>query len=138
MRSLTTVLSSVLVLASCAGEIDNPDDFSAPIRAGSLMRLCGDVELDLLRPNCGGCHVAGATGPGELDLVSPGVRSRLIGVISSCANKPYVDEVDRGAGFLFEKLRAAPACGSQMLGVNGPLSESQISCLQLWLKQPGP
>ena len=125
----------------CAGGIDDPAPFiqarsgASVTDAGAPAPACPDVERELLTAHCGACHSA-MTKSGGLDLSSPSVVSRLVGVASSgCAGKKLVNAADPTTGVLFEKLTPTPSCGSPMPPVGAPLTASEVDCLKGFLRK---
>jgi hypothetical protein len=90
----------------------------------------------LLAARCGGCH--NATSPAKgLDLRSPGLGVRTVGVASSCQGRPYlVNGAGTPTGHLLDKIEGPiPGCGNQM-PVGGPaLSEQEKACVREWAAQ---
>jgi hypothetical protein len=85
-----------------------------------------------------GCH--GATSPSfGLDLVSPGLEARLVGVPSQlCAGRTLVIPGDPAASFLLEKLTTdAPECGLRM-PVGSSLDPALVGCVQGWIRSLAP
>lgn len=131
-RRRAPVLSAVFaLLASCAGGIDDPDRFpppSCPIRDF-------DARADLLVARCGGagCH-AGDTPASGLDLVSPGVATRLLGTPSTCQGLPLVDTSSPSVSILLDKVGPVPRCGSSMPLGQAPLDATERGCLEAWVR----
>jgi hypothetical protein len=98
-----------------------PDDilvlFNRPGPAGG----CGGI----------GCHIPGGTVP---DLTSPGVETRLLNVLSSCNQRPFIGAAD---SFLEEKLVGTPpACGLQMpFAMANALSAADEQCIIAWIDE---
>ena len=110
--------------SACAGELENPERFAA----------CppGDVE-QLFQQRCGDCH--GATEPeAMLDLVSPGVADRLIGVPSGtalCEGWTLI-EPSTGQHLLLDKLGDS-SCGSRMPLALNEFSAIETECVRRWV-----
>jgi hypothetical protein len=80
----------------------------------------------------GGCH--GATeSAAALDLVSPGVESRLVNVLSAtCDGQIRVVPGQPDQSFLFAKVSSAtPACGTRM--PPSGLPDSEQACIEGWI-----
>jgi hypothetical protein len=92
----------------------------------------------LLAESCGAnpvCHDADAP-QGGLDLVSPGVVSRVLDVSPGLCvmSSPYVDSTNPSGSFLLEKVNPSPGCGAQMPPApETPLDADQIQCLTDWV-----
>ncbi len=89
--------------------------------------------LAIMSAKCGLCH--GEVSPTKgLDLVSPGISRRLVGVRSACNNRDFL-EVGAGAarGYFLEKLYGAvEGCGEIMPFAAPPLSPDELACLVDW------
>jgi hypothetical protein len=145
----------VAALTGCPGTIDE-EMFRASREGGSRTDatateggggdLCPsgvtDVQRDLLVPKCAtaGCHTTMDRVSG-LDLESPNLGSRLIGVrasmTGSCANRSLV--TINGAtveGVLLGKLTDPAVCGLRMPIGRGtvPLTTQEIACLAAYLR----
>lgn len=128
-----------LLAAGCAGGIDDPTPFiqarsaaSSTGDAGSTP-TCPNVETDLLVARCGSCHSA-TTKSGGLDLSSPSVSTRLVGIASTgCMGRMLVETADPSTGVLFEKLGSTPSCGSAMPPVGALLTAAELDCLKIFL-----
>jgi hypothetical protein len=86
---------------------------------------------------CGltGCHDKTST---VIDLVSPGVQTRLLDKVSTstiCKGRKLIDS-SGGASLLIDKLAAAPPCGSKMPAI-GTLSSADRTCLEDWVSDLG-
>lgn len=121
----------VLVFAGCAAELSNPEDF---IEGGS--RSLQDVET-LLADACGtpGCHDE-AREPHRLDLLSPNVQSRVVGINAvgqGCEASVLVVAGDPDSSYFLDKVVRAPGiCGLQM-PVGDNLSDSEVETLRQWI-----
>lgn len=95
---------------------------------------CGDVVTRIFVPTCGGtgCHGAAASQQG-LDLVSPGVAARLVGVSGTTCLQTLVDPQNPEASLLYQKLLPLPACGAQMPLARPPLSSADLACVRDWI-----
>jgi hypothetical protein len=96
--------------------------------------LCGDVVTRIFVVQCGdgGCH--GALSPQQgLDLVSPGVASRVVGVAAKGCVATLADPKNPQNSLLYQKLAPKPPCGSQMPLARTPLSTADASCLLNWI-----
>lgn len=113
----------LLALTACPGRIDDPDRFKA-------CQL--DVEREIFGvgvdggAKCGtaGCHSATSPQNG-LDLVTPGVATRIKTGTSTCQGKPLIS-------FMAEKLTMMPACGSPM-PLGDPLTPAEDRCVRDYL-----
>jgi hypothetical protein len=108
---------------------------------GSVATSCANAAT-VLATNCTQCH-SGPTPPtiyANLDLQSPGVAARLVGVVAytgasgACAGQGNL--LDPGAlpatGILIDKINFAQSCGVGMPSGLPMLSQSDVDCLQAW------
>jgi len=104
--------------------------------AGSPTNLgaCGDVEARIFVPSCAGngCHNAAAPQQG-LDLASPDVASRVVGVAGKMCPVTLVDPANPEGSLLYQKLAAKPPCGAPMPLARPPLSPADIACVREWI-----
>jgi hypothetical protein len=114
-------------------------DAPAPtaLDTGAPATVCppGTDALMLLATRCGNCH--GERSPSKnLDLVTPGVATRLAGVKSSCMNRPFLDLdglPDKPTGLFLDKLAGPVAgCGAQMPYGTPPIVGAERECLLEW------
>lgn len=131
MRISWLVVAGALLAAGCPGRLEERERFAS----------CppGMVENELLAAKCGAgaCHDA-EDPEANLDLVSPGVRSRLLDVPSdTCAQRILIDSTDPELSFLLEKLYPQPECGSQMPHSSPPLSVEEVECVRRWVLSEG-
>jgi hypothetical protein len=96
----------------------------------------GVDALVLLAEKCGQCHGEKDRAKG-LDLVTPGVAARVVGVKSACGDKLLLDgSGPTAAGQLLDKLRGPVAgCGAQMPYGTPPLSMQERDCIAEWADQ---
>jgi hypothetical protein len=107
-----------------------------------------DAKPIILKYSCalaGSCHDALGSAAG-LDFATPGWEDRLVGTFPSgggevatrsmCAGlgRPYLVAGSNPAmGLLLDKLRLhPPPCGAAMPDIGGPLTASELACVQLW------
>ena len=126
-------ICAVLIGAGCPGEIDNPDVFLTGAGGGA----CPDVETEIFVTKCSeqaGCHNADDMAA-SLDLGSPGVESRIVGVpgTSTCSGEILADPNDAASSLLYTKLTDAPTCGTTMPFGADPLSDAEIACVEQYI-----
>jgi len=114
------------LLASCAGELENPDRFLG----------CSTAYVEaLFADKCGSCHGSDAAEAG-LDLVSSGMTERLVGADASktgmCSGRVLISPVG-AAHLLTEKLGDAPACGDPMPVSGTLLTSAERACVETWV-----
>jgi hypothetical protein len=150
---------AALVLSGCPGTLDNKERFlvdaghaghggrgadagdgaGTPGKAGSDgadldAGPCGDVVARIFVPSCGGTGCHGATGPQQdLDLVSPGVAARVVGVTGIGCTATLADPSDPEASLLYQKLSPTPPCGSPMPLARPALSDEDAACVLAWI-----
>jgi hypothetical protein len=97
-----------------------------------------EITAQILQPRCGACH-GSATKAGGLDLVTPGVKMRLINIPSSiCRDQQLVTLTPQVGGHFFDKLETSVAgCGDRMPAGGLPwLSNAEVECLKAWINPP--
>ena len=114
-----------------AADVTGPDASSPDAPSA-----CVDyVERTLLPDTCATayCHGAGESA-GGLDLASPGLARRLVGVRGAmgCRGVALVDPSRPEASLMVAKLRATPGCGARMPLAGTPLTPAQIECVRVW------
>lgn len=117
---------SLVVVAACAGELDDPDRF-VECAPGAVERL--------FEARCGGACHAGNEPVAGLDLVSPGVAARVLGQVSAsdvCGGAAIVDPAG-GPQMLLGKLGDAPSCGARMPFGAAPLAAADVECVRRWI-----
>jgi hypothetical protein len=138
-----------LVFLGCAGSLADPGEFGdagpspSPSEAGAGSTGCAaDVPTTILQASCGvsGCHNAMTIASGTglmvygLDLDSPDVASRLVGVPSM--EVPADDLISATApqnSYLLQKLEPSPPVGVQMPFGGAPLTAAQLACVEAWV-----
>jgi hypothetical protein len=135
---LGVAVSALSLLAGCPGKLDDKGrflvDLEPPDASDADAGPCGDVPTRIFVKSCGdtGCH--GATGSQQgLDLVSPGVASRVVGVQAKACQGTLADPDNPEGSLLYTKLAAKPACGSQMPLARPALSSADAACVLGWI-----
>ena len=131
---VATMAAAGALFAGCPGDLEDPARFLVGSTSGMTCDDGLDVERDLLAARCGasGCH-GGANPSADLDLASPDVASRLVGVASTgCGAALLIDPANPTGGVLLEKV-TAPECGARMPVLDDPLPPAEIACLQSWV-----
>jgi hypothetical protein len=152
---LTASLGVIGLLAGCPGQLENKAEFDAyaeahgdagaangmnvagtsPAAAGtSSNTACGDVVTRIFAPSCGGtgCHSAMAPQQ-DLDLVSPGVAARVVGVPAKACLQTLADPAHPEQSLLYQKLAIKPPCGAQMPLARPALSSADVACVLGWI-----
>ena len=154
---VTPLALSALLLTGCPGTLDHPERFllavaGAPGSGGgdSAARAgadagsdadagpdngpCGDVVTRIFIPSCGGTGCHGANGPQQdLDLVSPGVAARVVGVPGTGCVSILADPTNPEASLIYQKLSPTPPCGSPMPLARPALSDDDAACVLAWI-----
>ena len=107
--------------------------------AGADSGPCGDVVARIFEPSCGGtgCHGSVAAQQ-DLDLVSPGVASRVVGVTGTGCSVTLADPADPEASLIYQKLSPTPPCGSPMPLARPALSDQDAACVLAWIAAQAP
>ncbi len=141
--------ASVLVgacLLACSGSSGSSDVTSSggtsggPAPTSGCTTTIASIQEKIFAPTCGvsGCH-SGSRPASGLDLASPGVEGRLVGVPSSCPDKPLVSPGNAQASALVDKLtNASPACGGDQMPPGSPLGQGDITCITGWISSLTP
>ena len=131
--------AALCTLSGCPGTLDNKESFLVDAGpdgggAGPGSGACGDVPARIFAPSCGtnGCH--GATAPQQgLDLSSPGVATRVVGVRAKTCSGTLADPENPAGSLLYTKLLSPPMCGAQMPLAQPPLSNADTACVLGWI-----
>ena len=97
--------------------------------------MCPDVPT-FLPMRCGttGCHTT-MFPAGLLDLQSPNVGVRVMGVMSICGG-PLGDQNNPDNSVMLKKLKGNQ-CGTRMPLNQSPLSNGEIDCIRAWIAGGG-
>jgi hypothetical protein len=144
-RTFFRLAAALLLLgsAACPGSLPDPLEFEAT-DAGALATIegsapeagadggCPDVPA-LLAQSCGtsGCHDS-TTKAEALDLVSPDVTARLVGVPASEGAGLLIDPGTPSDSVLYTKLLPNPPFGARM-PTGGTLDEATTQCVLAWV-----
>jgi hypothetical protein len=119
-----------LVAASvgCPGSLEDPGRFSDAATA------CPDVPQDIFGKVCStpGCHSSVDKMLG-LDLQSPDVASRLVGVPATGGPGLLIDPANPAMSIIYMKLTAMPPYGVRMPFNEPPLDDATIACVLEWI-----
>ncbi len=127
---------AVLVLGGCAGDLNDPDAFS-----GEPPVATKDAET-ILAESCGttGCHDDSSQAQAGLDLVSPGVAQRVVGISAiaiGCTDQTLVVAGDPENSYLLDKiLNEVTICGLQM-PIVGALGQEEVDVIRDWIVDLG-
>ncbi len=95
---------------------------------------CADIIDRVFAPSCGdtGCHGAVGSQMG-LDLVSPDLASRVVGVSGKGCASVLADPQNPEQSLLYTKLKPQQTCGAQMPLARPPLSDEDAACVLAWI-----
>lgn len=129
---------AVVLATACAGTLDNRDQFLTGDAADSGVAApppappsaCGDVPQSVFAKSCAsaGCHAATHPQSG-LDLASPNVAARLVGV-PAVTGGVLVDPAHPEQSTMYRRL-LANAPGPRM-PVGTPLDDATTACVLAW------
>ncbi len=152
--------AALCLLPACPGKLDDkqgflayaaehgdgdagagPDVMNTAGTAGTspATGACGDVVTRIFIPSCGGngCHSATAPQQG-LDLASPDVARRVVGVSGKMCLVTLADPSQPEGSLLYQKLATKPPCGAQMPLARPPLSAADAACVLEWIAAQSP
>ena len=69
----------------------------------------------------------------DLDLVSPGLASRVVGVVAKGCSVMLADPADPEGSLIYQKLSPTPPCGAPMPLARPPLSRAEVACVLAWI-----
>jgi hypothetical protein len=128
--SLGLVAALALLAAGCPGRLRDKERFLTDAGGSG----CGDVVATIFVPKCGATICHGGPSPQQgLDLVSPDVAARVVGVSAKGCAGTLADPDDPAGSLLYTKLAPNPPCGSQMPLAALPLSDAQAACILDWI-----
>lgn len=129
-------LCAALLTGGCAGELNDPDAF-----IGGTEPELKDAET-ILAESCGtnGCHDDVAM-QSNLDLLSPGVESRVVGVGTAegtgCGGRTLVVAGEPSNSYLLDKILFVPGtCGGPM-PIIGSLEPDEVETIRQWIVDLG-
>jgi hypothetical protein len=138
----------VLLLTGCPGTLDDKqrflvdggsagrgsNDAAPPGEPDAGLGPCGDVVARIFDPSCGGTGCHGGTGAQQnLDLVSPGVAARVVGVSGVGCASILADPANPESSLIYQKLSPTPPCGSPMPLARPALSDEDAACVLAWI-----
>ena len=142
-RSWLLAFGALSLFVGCPGTLRDKELYEAALdgghgpkgaEGGAEAGPCGDVVARIFVPTCGGTSCHGTQAPQQdLDLVSPGVASRVVGVTAKGCAVLLADPADPEASLIYQKLAPAPPCGSPMPLARPPLSRADAACVLAWI-----
>lgn len=140
-------LGLVAAVAGCPGSLDNKADFLAAGMTSSsasgstgtgMMDACGDVPVDILAAKCGGTGCHGVKAPqNDLDLESPDVATRVVGVPAKLCSGILAKPSDPANSVIYTKTLETNTCGARMPLARPALSQKEIDCIKTWIGNQG-
>jgi len=129
-------LAFTALVGGCPGKLEDPDRF---LEGDGGPFVCPDMVSEVFPQRCGGtiCH-EGANAAAGLDLVSPGVVSRLVDQMGRDCPGILVDPVDPTSSLLYEKLLPLPECGSPMPIGKPAFTLDELECVRNWIAAQTP
>ena len=146
MRWLRLASFGLLAMTACPGSLD-PNRFSQAAEGGPPATTsntadaapaaadCGDVVATIFDPQCKACHSA-ALASDNLDLVSPGVASRVVGKAATSGGL-LADPAHPEDSVIYKRVSGTTA-GARMPSGGTPLSDPQVACVLAWIKGLSP
>jgi hypothetical protein len=137
--SCLLAIGSLSIVGGCPGTLADKELYEAALDGGKGSNgadagPCGDVVQRIFVPNCGGTACHGTNAPQQnLDLVSPGVASRVVGVTGTGCSVPLADPKDPEGSLMYQKLLPNPPCGGQMPLARPPLGSADAACVLAWI-----
>ena len=137
-------LGLIVAVGACAGSLDNKDEFldagfTTSASSGTGVDLCGDVEKTILVAKCNGAGCHGTMAPQKgLDLESPGVAARVVGVAAKACQGILADPSSPATSLLYTKLLAENDCESRMPLARPVLSAMETECVKTWIAKQVP
>jgi hypothetical protein len=133
-------LIGVLACAACPGTLGDRTRFLVEAGGGDDAGGdggCPDVPTAVFAPTCGisGCHSTTDKSQG-LDLQSPNVASRLVGVCARGGGY-LVDPVHPAQSVVYLKITTMPPFGVRMPFARPALDDATIACVLAWASQQG-
>lgn len=123
-------LAATVSLAACEGSLDAPERFRAPhTDVTATGPACPDIAAVFASSACAGCH--GASGPSAgLDLVSPGLGNRTVGV-SAVSGGTLVVAGDPDRSVLFRRLAGSDV--GPIMPPGAPLDATTLACARAFI-----
>ncbi len=136
--SRLVALGALSFLLGCPGTLADKELYEAALDAGPNGTDgdagCGDVVARIFVPHCGGSGCHGANAPQQdLDLVSAGVASRVVGIEAKACSVTLADPADPEGSLIYLKLSPTPPCGAPMPLARPPLSRADAACVLAWI-----
>jgi hypothetical protein len=127
-------------LFGCAGSLDDKESFlDGGTGSGGATGACSDVPAQIFSVKCGGAGCHGPSAPQQgLNLESPGVASRVVGVTAKECMGMLADPQNPGGSLIYTKLLSGVTCGAQMPLARPSLAPAEIDCVKAWIQAQAP
>ena len=130
---------ALAALNGCPGTLDDKARFLDGGGGGGVGGNCADVPGQIFAPTCGGTGCHGPMSPQQgLDLASPGVAARVVGVHGKTCTGVLADPANPGGSLLYTKVLPGVACGAQMPLARPVLPQADVDCIKIWIQAQGP
>jgi hypothetical protein len=126
--AVALVMAIAGALGACAAPLEEPERFGSGLIGDDA--VCDAPKL-VFRGECAGCHSA-ASQSGGLDLQSPGVEGRVIGVLAQGGPGLLVNPAEPDQSVIVTKL-SSPPFGKRM-PVGATLAPSNVTCVRAWVR----
>jgi hypothetical protein len=132
-RSVLAFCLVAVFATGCPASLDDPSRFFGTSGGGG--DVCSDIPNDLFIPTCAGsgCHNPTDMMQG-LDLRSPNVLARLVGVRATGGAGLLIDPAQPELSVLYTKLTFDPPYGARMPFGKEPLDDVTIGCVLSWIQ----
>ena len=132
-RSVLAFCLVAVFATGCPASLDDPSRFFGT--SGGGVDVCSDVPNDLFIPTCAasGCHNPTDMMQG-LDLRSPNVLARLVGVRATGGAGLLIDPTQPEQSVLYTKLSFDPPYGARMPFGKEPLDDVTTGCVLAWIQ----
>jgi hypothetical protein len=148
---LAVPVALVAAISGCAGTLEDPQRFlqaavesdagvaeegqPSPASDGAAGGNCPDIP-GLFAQTCtaASCHSSMTKSQG-LDLQSPNLAMRLVGVSATEGPGLLIDPSSPSQSILYEKLSSPPPFGAQMPLGAAPLDSATMACVLAWITQ---
>ncbi len=120
----------VAVCVGCPGSLEDPGRFAVDGSGAA----CPDIAQTLFPTDCATaqCHSTAVKQQG-LDLQSPDVLARLVGVPATGGPGLLIDPSTPQASVIYAKLTATPPFGARMPFGETPLDDGTVACVLQWI-----
>ena len=135
LLAIAGCLALVTATVGCAGTLKDASAYEDGGGGDGGAGACPDIP-DFLAATCtgSGCHGSSNKAQG-LDLQSPDVASRLVGISATEGPGLLIAPSSPSDSILYLKLTATPPFGARMPLGGTPLDASTLACVLAWITQ---